>query len=104
MDYRKKNPGEFLNLQEAFGILSEIRDYSATQFAAAFLKVGLKARLSQKQWKDVFRTCRDAESKNSLKQLEQALEEVMGKKKPTVLPETSNRKLQNRRLPGNSLA
>ncbi len=55
IDYRKKNPGEFLKLQEAYAILFDIKDYSAVQFAAAFLKIGLKANLIQTQWeKSIF--------------------------------------------------
>lgn len=93
IDYRKKNPGEFLKLQEAYAILFDIKDYSAVQFAAAFLKIGLKANLTQTQWENIFRICKDVETQNILKIIGQALTRVIDENESEQI--TKSIKLKN---------
>jgi transcriptional regulator with XRE-family HTH domain len=77
MDYRKREPGDFLKSQQVRAIFLKLKDSSATEIAAAFVRIGINADLTQKQWERIFRSYKKAEGKSSLEPLELALRTVM---------------------------
>ncbi len=77
MDYRKGEPGDFLKSQQVRAIFFKLKDSSATEIAAAFVRIGINADLTQKQWERIFRSYKKAEGKSSLEPLESALRTIM---------------------------
>ncbi len=77
MDFRQKMPGEFLPSQEIASVLFNIKDMNSAEIAKAFVKIGIKANLTQKQWERIFRACKNDYGKSSLEPLETALQTVM---------------------------
>lgn len=77
MDFRQKMPGEFLPSQEIASVLFNIKDMNSVEIARAFVKIGIKANLTQKQWERIFRACKNDYGKSSLEPLEKALRTVI---------------------------
>jgi len=77
MDFRQKMPGEFLQSQEVASILFNIKNMNSAEISKAFVKIGIKAKLKQKQWERIFRACKNDYGKSSLEPLETALRTVI---------------------------